>query len=330
MSPRKVAVVTTSYPAGPGDPSGHFVEAEAQELAQRGAVVTVLAPHPAGAKRQTPARQRGSDVRVVWLPGGAAFGWPGALERIRRNPARIFFALLFCASARRALERLGPFDAVVAHWIVPGAWPIAVGTGPRLEVIVHGSDVAVLERLPQRFAAAMVRSLLDVGARFRFVSDELRARVGRFDARALGPFARVEASPVRVDGVPDRRTARARLGIGRDERLAVIVGRLVPGKRTDVAITWATARADRVVVIGDGPARGRPETPRVTFLGKLPRPDTLAWIAAADCLVSASRSEGAPTVVREARLLGVPVVTAASGDVAAWAATDPGITVIDG
>lgn len=326
MSARRVAIVTTSYPARPGDPSGHFVEAEARQLALGDATVTVLAPRPVGAEWEAP---QGSKLHVVWLPGGAAFGWPGALERIRENPLRAFPALRFCVSACRALHQLGPFDAIVAHWIVPSAWPVAIGAGQNLEIVVHGSDVAVLERLPRRLATAIVRSLLDGGARFRFVSDELRRRVGGFDPRALGPDMRTKASPVRIDGVPDRCTARARFAIRDDERLAVIVGRLVSGKRTDVAIAWASARADRVIVIGDGPERRSLETSRVTFVGQLPRPETLAWIAAADCLVSASRSEGAPTVVREARLLGVPVVSAPAGDVAVWAATDPGITVID-
>ena len=63
-----------------------------------------------------------------------------------------------------------------------------------------------------------------------------------------------------------------------------------------------------------------------TFFTK--EPETLAWIAAADLLVSASRDEGAPTVVREARLLGTPVLAARAGDVERWAAQDPGITLL--
>jgi teichuronic acid biosynthesis glycosyltransferase TuaC len=53
-------------------------------------------------------------------------------------------------------------------------------------------------------------------------------------------------------------------------------------------------------------------------------------MAAADVLVSASREEGAPTVVREARALGVPVVAVPCGDLATWAAADPGIALVNG
>jgi len=42
-----------------------------------------------------------------------------------------------------------------------------------------------------------------------------------------------------------------------------------------------------------------------------------------------SRTEGAPTVVREARALGVPVVACLAGDLEAWAANDPGIAIAD-
>ena len=46
------------------------------------------------------------------------------------------------------------------------------------------------------------------------------------------------------------------------------------------------------------------------------------WIRASDLVVSASREEGAPTVVREARALGTPVVTTAAGDLVKWAELD--------
>jgi teichuronic acid biosynthesis glycosyltransferase TuaC len=45
-------------------------------------------------------------------------------------------------------------------------------------------------------------------------------------------------------------------------------------------------------------------------------------------LLSTSAHEGAPSVVREARALGVPVVAVAAGDLAEWAKADPGIVVL--
>jgi glycosyltransferase involved in cell wall biosynthesis len=89
----------------------------------------------------------------------------------------------------------------------------------------------------------------------------------------------------------------------------------------------------RLVVIGDGPERAslakeaEPLGAAATLLGALPRREALAWIRAADVLVHPSAVEAAPTVVREARALGVRVVACDSGDVATWAGSDPGIGI---
>ncbi len=87
-----------------------------------------------------------------------------------------------------------------------------------------------------------------------------------------------------------------------------------------------------VIVVGDGPelAELSARFPNVRFIGRVPRSEALCFIAAADVLVSASAAEGAPTVVREARTLGVPVVAVAAGDLALWARSDPGIVVVRG
>src|SRR5262249_47302471 len=116
------------------------------------------------------------------------------------------------------------------------------------------------------------------------------------------------------------------------ERIAVVVGRLTECKEPEQAMWIAARHADRVVVIGDGPLeeRLRRSAPDAVFCGKLLRPDALAWIAAADVLVSASRAEGAPTAVREARALGTPVLAFPAGDIAERAARDPGIRLLTG
>jgi hypothetical protein len=85
------------------------------------------------------------------------------------------------------------------------------------------------------------------------------------------------------------------------------------------------------VVIGDGPELEslRRRHPHVEFMGALPRNLALSWISAADVLVCCSEREGAPTVIREARELGTPVWTSNVGDVARWAETDGGISILD-
>ncbi len=318
-------IVTTSYPASPGDPSGHFVAAEVAERRARGERVTVLAPRVSESNGH-------EDADVRWLPAYGAFGWPGALARLRERPLRLLGVVRFVLAARRELARLGDADRVVAHFILPCAWPIAARRArPPLEIVAHGSDVRLLARLPAPLRRHIARRL--AGAEVRCASDELRRAL----AAALGPLPqpklRVEPPALTLPPSRTRAGARAELGLDADERVVVVVGRLVAGKRVDVALRAASLipRA-RTAVVGDGPERTALERrfPAARFIGRVTRPTALAWLTAADVLLSASLQEGAPSVVREARALGTRVVALAAGDLLAWAERDEGLCVLSG
>jgi len=335
LTPR-VLVVTTSFPEHDDDPSGHFVQSHARALARAGAAVHVIAPFGAATD---PPRDR--SPLVVHPAGGASlFGFPGAIARAAGNPLRLAGAAVFAAGVRRRLRELAPFDRVVAHWIVPGAWPLVTGTTAPLDIVSHGADVRLLARLPALLRAAIVRSLLDRAAHFQFVAahlrDTLAAALPRGLAERLRAASHVEPAAIEVPDVAAAAVAlRASLGLARDERLALCVGRLVADKRYNLAVAAVAGSASRVrlVIVGDGPERGRLEAlalasgVRATFTGALPRREALAWIAAADVLIHPSASEGAPTVVREARALGTSVVACAAGDLVCWAETDAGIAI---
>jgi len=331
---RRIAVVTTSYPRDAGDPAGHFVAAEVDELVRGGAEVLVIAPAvgPPG-KVSSPAEgERGpGTVRRIEIPAGEAFGAPGFLARLRAAPVRSVGATRFLLGARAALQREGPFDEVIAHWLLPCAWPIAVDAPGSLEVVVHGSDAELLLALPRALRHHILAKLLGRDARFRFVSRELRERLIAAGPPGLATRSAVRPATLAMPNVPGRSAARAALDLGPEETVIVIVGRLVPVKRPLLAVGAAVlVPGARVFVIGDGPERARLEAtfPQARLLGALPRPAALTWIAAADLLISASASEGAPTVIREARRLGVPVVTTPVGDVRDWSVGDPGLIVV--
>jgi glycosyltransferase involved in cell wall biosynthesis len=334
----RVAIVTTSYPRSESDAAGHFVQTEARALAAAGQAVTVFAPGqgptPGGDGTPGTGPRRGveSSLSVRFLGGADAFGFPGALARLRERPARLVTAAEFVHRSRRALVAEGPFDRVIAHWLVPSAWPIAIATRSPLEVVVHGSDARLVERLPGALRLRLIESLLDRGATFRFVSEELRDRLARATTPRLiaAATSTVEPCAIDVSSAPSRADARRALSIATSERVAVVVGRLVPSKNPAQAIALAGAHADRVVVVGEGPLAPsiRAAFPGATFTGQLDRPTALAWIAAADLLVSASRDEGAPTVIREARALGTRVLAFPAGDLRDWAARDPGIELV--
>ncbi|MBX3220480.1 MAG: glycosyltransferase family 4 protein [Labilithrix sp.] len=300
-SRRRIAVVTTSYPAYDDDPAGHFVETEVAELERAGDEVRVFRPKP-----------------------GGAFGWPGAPTRIRERPSRALDAAAWTARATLELRRFAP-DCVVAHWCVPSAFPIALGAhaSAELEVVSHGGDVRLLAGLPARARVAVVGAVSRRATRWRFVSEELLVSLASTlpadAARALRACAEIVPGSIEVPDVED--DARAKRSAVRARRLYVCAGRLVASKRVDKVIDYVatspnhgTRRDERtLVILGDGPERAHLERLAsawrmdVRFLGTISRRETLGWIGAADELVHASRVEGLSTVVREAEQLGVPV-----------------------
>jgi glycosyltransferase involved in cell wall biosynthesis len=240
--------------------------------------------------------------------------------------------LSFVQRARSLLRSSGPWDRLVAHFVLPSVWPITAGLvslAPVLEAVAHGSDVRLVARLPAVVRRRIARALAPFD--LRCASEELRGQIARTLGAPLARRARVEPAPLRVPERLDRSSARSKLGISPSERLLVVAGRLVRGKRTAVALRAARlVPGANVVVVGDGPERSTLERdfPDVRFVGLVGRARALAFIAAADALVVASREEGAPSVVREARALGTPVVALPSGDLHAWPRNDPGLVVV--
>jgi teichuronic acid biosynthesis glycosyltransferase TuaC len=321
---QRIAVLSTCYPREPGDASGHFVQSEVERLVRAGHDVHVFAP----------GRGKSADdgAEQHWLGDHGAFGWPGALPRLREKPRRALGVCEFAARAVHALRASAPFTRLEAHFLVPSGWPIAtLSIGPsartRLELVGHGSDVRLFCRLPKQLRKHITRSWLERRATLRVTSQELAGLLSDANPELI-PRLHVAPSPIDVRGVPDRETARARLGLRHSEKVAVLVSRLIPGKRVALALeALRVLDGLSVVVVGDGPelAALSARFPNVRFTGRVSRSDALAYIAAADALVSASAEEGAPTVVREARQLGVPVVAVAAGDLAHWAGRDAGI-----
>ncbi|WP_437735983.1 glycosyltransferase [Sorangium sp. So ce1335] len=350
----RAVVVTTSYPLSDEDPSGHFVRSSAQALARSGAEVHVIAA--GGSVLDAPSRD--GELVVHRAGGGALFAWPGAVARARASPLRLLSAGPFAVSVLARLRALGPVDHAVAHWIVPCAWPLLFASRrARLEVRAHGADVRLLLRAPRAARASVMGALLRRDARFVFAAgalrDALAAALAPAQARALLGASRVEPPAFDLPPVGERADVLRRELLERPgERIAVVACRLIPTKRVELAIEAARAVGPgvRLVVVGDGPERDALERlarrgghdagsagavspaggAAVRFTGTLPRREALAWIGAADVLLHPSSHEAAPTVIREARALGVPVIACDAGDVGAWARADDGIVVAEG
>lgn len=329
----KIAVVTSSYPQRAGDAAGHFVQAEVRELTEAGHEVRVHCP---GARADSGPGVVGEYV-VRW---GAddLFGWPGALGNAQRRPWRLLQLPGFIRRVRRALAA-DDYDGVVAHWLIPCAWPICTLWSPRpltsLEVVVHGSDARLFGRFPTFVRAHVLGLLRESGARLRFVAPHLRRPLQTPGFEQW--LAEADCRPCAIDvggmSACGRTKAEARqlLGIAPDRFVAVVVGRLVASKRVDRALSDAPLPANAWrVVIGSGPLEHqlRSRFRDVHFTGQLPRDVALRWVLASDVVVNASRVEGLPTVVREARALGVPVWTAGFEGAREWSERDPGVRLL--
>jgi glycosyltransferase involved in cell wall biosynthesis len=234
---------------------------------------------------------------------------------------------MYARGARIRLRALAPLDRVVAHFVVPCGWPLALGVDAELEVVAHGSDVRLLMAAPRVVRHALFRQLVAQGARFRFAAHALMDALDVTSRALIAERSVVRLPPV---AVPDGWNG-ASLRPGYGAPMVVVVGRLVRDKRVDRAID--AMRAGELVVIGDGPERSRlvaraaQRGIAARFVGQLPRSQALEHIAAADVLLHASSLEGASTVIREARALGTAVVCCDAGDAARWAESDPGIHV---
>lgn len=156
--------------------------------------------------------------------------------------------------------------------------------------------------------------------------------------RFLGVHAPIAVIPTGIDTerfAAGRRDAalRARLGLGEDDRLVLLVSRLAKEKNIELAIRALPLIPDRRVrlaLAGDGPeraalaeaARAAGVADRLDFLGHVPRESLPDLYASADAFAFPSLTETQGLVLAEALVAGLPVVavdTPQSRDVLAGA-----------
>lgn len=179
--------------------------------------------------------------------------------------------------------------------------------------------------LQLRRAAAVV-SLWDDGA--AFLRDRLRVDPARI---VVIPNA-ADSDRFTPATAEARADARRALGIDPDTGpVLLVVGAFASEKRIPLAVEAAGRVGGTVLVVGDGPERAEVEraahaaSARVVLLGT--RPDLHEVYAAADGLVSASRTEGQPGVLIEATLMGL--ATAATDVGGCGSVAGPRSTLVD-
>jgi glycosyltransferase involved in cell wall biosynthesis len=153
------------------------------------------------------------------------------------------------------------------------------------------------------------------------------------DARRLVLHCGIDLGPFRC--LPGRQAARSALGIGEHEFVIGHTGRFAPPKNHSFLLEIAAAAAlrrpeTRLLLIGDGPARGSIEA-RARELGIAAgtifagvRPDVPDLLAAMDVFVFPSLWEGLPLTVIEAQAAGLRCVL--SDVISEEADVAPGLT----
>lgn len=312
-----VVVLTTTFPARPGDGTPEFVLTLARSIPDHD--VTVIAPRMPGTARHE--RVGGVRVRrVAYFPRR----WEGLaadaiMPTLRARPWRaVEVPFLVGALLLATWREVRRHESVVVnpHWIVPAglvALVVRALTGAPYVVTVHGADAYTLRGALGR---RLKRPVLRHAAAVLPVSDDIGRTLGLRDA------------PVLRMGV-DTREIRAAVGERAPEPgQLVCIGRLADKKGVDVLVD-ALERLDgvRLDVVGDGPDRAALEqraarlgvADRVRFLGKQPKHEVLAALRRAWAVVIPSRvgaggdMEGTPVVLGEAMAAGVPVVASDLG-----------------
>ena len=324
-----IGVVTTSFPRHAGDYAGSFVGDRVRRLLADGHTVAVIAAGDGAVAREM-EHERLTVARIAPHPdalSSSLFYGAGAPEALEQGGLAAWFAAArFSAALAAAIgARAHRFDLLESHWLVPSALAaLAAAPDCRQRAFAHSGDVALLERIP--FGRAIARRLVRADVALCFVSDDLRARFATL-AGAPAPVGVVEPMALPPDEWPPRNgvdvVSRRQLGLARPTVLAI--GRLVPIKGHDRllrACARLAADAPEVVILGDGPERGRLSRladelgVRLRLPGFVSRADVARWLRASDVYVQASiqlangRGEGAPMATAEARSIGIPVLVA--------------------
>jgi glycosyltransferase involved in cell wall biosynthesis len=139
----------------------------------------------------------------------------------------------------------------------------------------------------------------------------------------------VDLRKFRPPSPPERAEARARLGVGNETRVVLLVHRLSPVRRTGFYLPalaqklTAEAPGSLLVIAGDGPERATLEadlrkrglSSNVIWLGAIAHAEIRWLYRAADAFVMASWTEGFPRVLIEAMAMGIPVASTDVGGV---------------
>lgn len=307
--PKKLLVLTSTFPRWAGDTEPRFVEYLGHELAKSFDVV-VLAPHFRGAKRNEIVTKDGRSISVhrfrYFFPALQSLAYEGGiLSRIRRNPLRVLLVPFFIFAqlyAVHALHRRHHFGAIHAHWIIPQGLVATIYSwlskqAPPVLITSHGGDLFAL-RGP--VLTRLKRWVLTKATQITVVSEAMRSYATALDCDPDRIVVRSMGVDLRSTFIPHDSTA--------SHSSLVFVGRLVEKKGVAYLIEAMATLIDqfpelRLTIIGDGPDRGS----LMALADRYQLQDTVSFLGSVP-------NEELPTHLRAARIAVMPSVIAASGD----------------
>lgn len=335
---KRVLFLTSNFPRWEGDSTTPFVLHLAQDLADTGWQVDVLAPHAPGAVQREHFGNVGVDrFRYFWPAQGETVCYGGgALENLRRRPSALLkVPLLVGSEAASAIKRArsGAYSIIHSHWILPQGFagtPAARLTGIPHVVTVHGGDIFDLRGRGLDLIKRLVLEHADA-VTFNSGATECAARAV---APAMGLVRRIPMG-VSIPAPPRREVERIRSSFRQGSGpLLVFLGRLVEEKGYEdflrsVDLISAQAPDCTALVCGEGQHRADAESladalgikDRVTFTGWIDHAEVPAWLQAADVVVFPSRTgrggwvEAQGLAIIEAMAAGAAVVATRTGGV---------------
>jgi alpha-1,6-mannosyltransferase len=236
------------------------------------------------------------------IPFGAGYRFPWRLDALRHVLAGLQPDLIEAA------------DPYQMGW---QAARVAATLGIPAVAFCHSDLIALVRgRLGRSAGELCVRYLRSLYSQFDLVLAPSRMVAGRL---ADAGIDRVVVQPLGVDAEifrPERasRSLRASLGLSPRTRLLVFAGRLAPEKNLGDLHAMVDLLGDpyHLLIVG-GPVARRP-SPRVTVLPYQREPTRLAaWLAGADVVVHAGRSETFGLVALEGMACARPVVVYNAG-----------------
>jgi glycosyltransferase involved in cell wall biosynthesis len=216
----------------------------------------------------------------------------------------------------RLMSRLNP--ALVHAWGTEEGYAKAASTWPGRRLLSVQGILQVCCQVAPAHPFLRIQARLERKTLPRFACITVESEWGKKKLASLSPASEIVCLEYGVE--PASFEVQRQAGYG---NLALYVGTLSRLKGVDLLLTAFTDRrlaGIRLVLIGEGPLGRHPQKHPAAFhfAGHLPQVEVRQWMSQASFLIHPTRADTSPNCVKEARVIGLPVVTTAEGGQTAY------------